>query len=200
MPLSTIRRLRHALLALSCAVLSAVAAQAAERTLILDPARSKVSFELPATGHTVRGSLAVKEGAVTFDDAAGTASGAITLDALKAQTGSSGRDEKMHAEVLLTGRFPTITLRATRIEGQVPASVEGSVKGTVKLHGSIGLIGAEHEVVLPAELEVSGDQVTGRASFDVPFVQWGLKDPSVLFLKVEKVVRVTVEVAGRLSG
>ena len=59
------------------AILPAVPALAEQRVLVLDPAASKVSFTLGATGHDVHGALAVKSGRIAFDPATGTASGEI---------------------------------------------------------------------------------------------------------------------------
>lgn len=171
-------------------------AEAAERTLQIDGAKSKASFLLPATGHDVTGSFAVQSASLTFDDAAGTAAGTVGLDATKGETGNSSRDKTMHSDVLLSAKFPVISLRATRLEGTVPAAG----KGQVKLHGMLNVIGKEHEVVLPTELEVVGETVKAKATLEVPFLDWGLKDPSILFLKVGKKVSVTLQIEGRLVG
>lgn len=180
----------------SCLALVTLPAGAAERTLQIDGAKSKATFLLPATGHDVNGSFGVQSGSLTFDDAAGTASGSVGLDAKKGETGNSSRDKTMHQDVLLSTQHPVISLRATRLEGQVPAAGAGDVK----LHGVLTLIGRDHEVVLPTRLEVAGEVVKAKATLEVPFLDWGLKDPSILFLKVGKKVTVTLEIEGRLSS
>jgi len=40
--------------------------------------------------------------------------------------------------------------------------------------------------------------VTAEAVFDVPYVAWGLRNPSMLFLQVSPVVAVTVRTEGSL--
>ena len=59
--------------------------------------------------------------------------------------------------------------------------------------------GGEHALTMPAEVERDGRSVHATAHFDVPFVEWGMHDPSILFLRVEKTVAVTVETEGHLS-
>lgn len=166
----------------------------AEETLKLDPAKTKLSFVLGATGHQVHGELPLQRGAVTFDRATGAAGGEIVLDAAKTRTGSAGRDEKMHAEVLQSSKFPRILFKPQKLEGQLPASG----KGRVGLRGRIELVGVEHELLLPAEVEIAGNRVVAKSTFAIPFVAWGLPDPSVLFLRVDKEIAVTLELEGEL--
>ena len=185
---------RYALASLILLGLSLPALAAAE-TLRLDPARSKLSFVLGATGHDVEGSLVLESGSLTFDRATGEAGGEILIDAKGTQTGSGSRDKKMHTEVLKSAEFPRIVFRPTRIEGPLPVSG----KARIGLCGQLGLIGLEHEIVLPADVEIEGGRVKASAAFEIPFVAWGLEDPSILFLKVDKVVAVKLAVEGDLA-
>ena len=38
-----------------------------------------------------------------------------------------------------------------------------------------------------------------HAKFDVPYVNWGMKDPSTLFLKVDNSVQISIAAAGVLQ-
>jgi polyisoprenoid-binding protein YceI len=167
----------------------------AEQRLILDPERTEVSFDVGATGHDVHGLVALEAGEVTFDLATGDAGGAIVLDAARAKTGNGSRDRTLRGEVFEVERFPTIEFMPAKISGALAA--EGSSQLT--LHGVLRLHGDPHPLALPATVVVHGSHVTAEATFTVPYLDWGLHDPSVLFLKVARVVSVTVRADGELA-
>jgi polyisoprenoid-binding protein YceI len=194
MPMSIPRR--SILVVLALLSVPAAAARAEQRVLVLDPAASKVSFTLDATGHDVEGALAVKSGRVAFDPATGAASGEIAVDLKSAKTGNNSRDKTMHDEVLEDGKYPLAVFRAERVRGQV--APEGTSQ--ITLDGTLAFHGADHKVSLPAKVEVHGGRLTAETSFPVPFVEWGLHDPSVMILKVAKVVAVKVKAQGSLEG
>lgn len=173
----------------------AAPASAAEEILTIDPAQSKLAFVLGATGHQVHGELALESGQVRFDRDSGSAGGEIVIDAAKTKTGSDGRDEKMHAEVLKSATFPKIRFTPQKLEGRL----QPSGKSGVGLRGRIELAGVSRELLLPAEVEIAGSRLTAKSEFKIPFVAWGLHDPSVLFLRVDKEIAVTLAIAGELS-
>lgn len=184
------------LAAVAMNALAALAAHAEPRALVLDPTASRVSFTLSATGHDVEGILAVKAGRLVFDPATGAASGEIAVDLKSAATGNNSRDKTMHDAVLESDAFPLALFRARRIEGEVP--VAGAAD--VTLQGTLALHGVEHEVALPARVEVHGGHLKATTRFPVPFVEWGLHDPSILMLRVAKVVAVDVVAEGTLEA
>ena len=47
-------------------------------------------------------------------------------------------------------------------------------------------------------LHIAGDDLRVQASYGIPYVEWGLKDPSVFLLRVKKRVDVTIDLVGRL--
>lgn len=167
---------------------------AAERFLRIDAKASEVTFELSAIAHVVRGEFDVRSGEIRFDPADGSASGEIVVEAKSGRTGNTTRDNKMHKDVLESAKFPLIVFRPSAIEGELAPAGES----TITIRGTMSVHGRDQPMSLPATVSVSGDRVTGRSSFIVPFVDWGMKDPSVLIVRVAKEVRVRVELQGTL--
>jgi polyisoprenoid-binding protein YceI len=164
--------------------------------LSLDTAQSKVHYVVDTTLHTVHGTFALKSGTLQFDPGSGKASGEIVVFATSGESGNSSRDEKMHNEILESGKFPDVIFRPSQIEGKVASS--GS--SDVKVHGTFELHGNSHEIVVPVHAEMNGASWKGTGKFDVPYIQWGLKNPSNFLLKVQPVVNVELEMAGSVKS
>jgi polyisoprenoid-binding protein YceI len=167
-------------------------APAQELVLQLDPARSGAEITLPATMHTVDGRFAAKRGTIHFDPASGRADGEVVFDAASGNTGNDGRDHKMHHDVLESQRYPEIVFRPDHAEGAFTASGTS----TLQVHGRFGIHGAEHEITIPVEVSFAGNAWTAKASFRVPYIKWGLKNPSTFFLRVADSVAVRVHATG----
>lgn len=178
-----------------CAFALSAPVQAQSVTLNLDPARTQITFTLGAVLHTVEGTFKLKSGMVQFNPATGEARGDVVVDATTGESGNNSRDQKMHKSVLETQNYPEIVFVPERVQGQVPLAGESHVQiqGLVKLHGS------QHEITIPADLQVTGNQLTASLHVAIPYVQWGLKDPSTFLLRVDKKVDVAIRVAGSLS-
>ncbi len=170
----------------------AVATASSEVTLMVDPGQSKVHWTVESTLHTVHGTFAVKSGALHFDPETGKASGEIVVLATSGESGNSSRDEKMHKVVLESAKFPDAAFRPTQVEGKVAASGNSDVQ----LHGVFLLHGSEHELTVPVHADISNGKWLGTAKFEVPYIRWGLKDPSNWLLKVKPAVQVDLELAG----
>jgi polyisoprenoid-binding protein YceI len=174
---------------LAAALLTALPAAASDHVLALDPAKAHVGFLLGATGHDVEGTFPLTRCEVAFDPATGVASGEIALDAAHAETGNAKRDKTMREKVLLTADHPSIVFHPQHFKGKLP----DSGKAEVVLEGTCNIAGADHPLTMPATIERTGDVVHLSTTFPVPFVDWGMKDPSVMFLKVDKSVQLTIE-------
>ncbi|HEX9943749.1 MAG TPA: YceI family protein [Thermoanaerobaculia bacterium] len=179
-------------------VVSSLAAPLAAETLTfeLDPAATRIEFTFGATLHTVNGSLRARQGTVQVDTGSGAASGWIVLDATSAQTGNSRRDRKMHEKILESRRFPDIVFDVQRVSGRL----NRVGRSELQVHGTLDFHGDRRPFALPVVAATEGDQVTATGTVTVPYVEWGLRDPSFFLLRVEKEVRVTVKAAGRLTG
>lgn len=169
---------------------SPVAAQ--EIVLILDPTHCKVHYTVDSTLHTVHGTFNLKSGNVHFDPDSGKAGGEIMVFATSGDSGNSSRDEKMHKEVLESAKYPDAAFHPVQVEGKVMRTGASDLK----LHGIILLHGQEHEIVVPVHAQLAADRWTGTANFEVPYIKWGMKDPSNWLLKVKPVVNVELEMAG----
>jgi polyisoprenoid-binding protein YceI len=156
--------------------------------LRIDPAQTQVEFTLGAVLHTVHGTFRLERGEIRFDPATGSASGELVVDATSAESGNDARDKDMHKKVLESARYPEIVFRPDRVVGKVAAQGPSQVR----LHGIFSIHGAEHEIEIPAEVEAAGGQYRATVKFSVPFVEWGMKDPSTLFLRVDKRVDITI--------
>jgi polyisoprenoid-binding protein YceI len=153
-----------------------------ELQLQLDPARSAAGITLTGNFHTVEGSFALKHGAIRYDATSG-------------KTGNDGRDSKMHKSVIESARFPEIAFRPDRAQGTLAASGDS----TLQVHGMFSIHGAEHEITVPVEVHVEGETWTAKAAFQVPYARWGMKNPSVLFLRVANFVDVQFHAGGSLT-
>ncbi len=162
----------------------------------LDPAQSTVHWTLGSSIHTVHGTFALKRGSLQIDPATGKASGEIVADAASGKSGNDSRDRKMHKDVLESGRFPEIIFRPDNITGKLDAQGES----TLQMHGLFRLHGSEHELTVPVKANVAGNHWAGSAKFSVPFIDWGLKNPSNWLLKVEHSVTIDLELKGRVQA
>src|SRR6266849_6431126 len=153
---------------------------ASELVLGVDPAQSKVRWTLGTTLHTVHGTFGFKNGTLHVDPATGKASGEIVVFATSGDSGNDSRDKKMHKEVLESAKYQDVIFRPDRMEGKI------APQGTfpVQVHGIFVLHGKEHELTVPVQAELAGDHWNGNVKFSVPFIDWGLKNPSSFLLKV----------------
>ena len=167
-----------------------------EIVLGIDPAHSKVHWTLESTVHTVHGSFAFKKGNLQLETSTGKASGEIIVDAASGSSGNDGRDRKMHKDVLESGKYTEVIFRPARVEGKIAS--QGVF--TVQVHGLFVLHGSGHELTVPVQVELAGDHWRGTAKFNVPFIDWGLKNPGNFFLRVNHSVEIELELKGSLQN
>jgi hypothetical protein len=66
--------------------------------------------------------------------------------------------------------------------------------------GVFTLLGTPHELMIPMQIHIDGPKATAKAQFVVPYVQWGLKNPSFLIWKAENDVAVNLNLVGQISN
>lgn len=175
--------------------LSATTLRAQEMTLELDPANSKIDFTLEATLHTVHGTFALKSGTIHFNPATGAASGLVVVDATSGDSGNKSRDHKMHKEILESQRYPEATFTPTRFSGTLASQGDS----TVQVEGIFRLHGSDHAITLTVPAQVTGNGLTARMHVVIPYIEWGLKNPSTLFLHVSNKVAIDITAVGHLA-
>ena len=158
------------------------------RSLVIDPAHTKVEFTLGGLLHTVHGNFQLKRGTLTFDSQSGKASGQLVVDAASGESGNASRDKRMHAAIFESAKYPEITFRPDRVDGKVAS--EG--RSQVQLHGVFAIHGVEHEILLPVTVDAAAGQYTVAATFEIPYVKWGMKNPSTLILRVSDKVEIAI--------
>jgi polyisoprenoid-binding protein YceI len=157
-------------------------------TLVVDTIQTKVEFTLPSLLHTVHGEFRLKRGALAFDAESGKLSGELVIDATSGESGNESRDKRMHSAILESSKYPEIVFRPDRVEGKVV----NTGKSTVQLHGTFSIHGADHEILVPATVDAAGGAYAVTATFEIPYVKWGLKNPSTLMLRVSENVEIRV--------
>lgn len=168
----------------------------AQTSVQLDPAKSQVHFTVGAFAHTVHGTFKMRQGSIRFDPATGAASGAIVVECASGDSGSHSRDQKMSREVLECGKYPDVTFTARRVIGTVPTS--GS--GQIQVEGIFNIHGQDHPLTLPFTVQVSSSSVNASTNFQVPYVEWGMKNPGTFILTVNKTVDLKIDAVGTMTS
>jgi polyisoprenoid-binding protein YceI len=95
----------------------------------------------------------------------------------------------MHATILQSPQYPTITFRPTHVDGKIDLSAPGPVT----VHGIFTLHGQDHPLQITVNLHPQPATVALSTHFSVPFVAWGLKDPSTFIFRTDKEVAIDID-------
>jgi polyisoprenoid-binding protein YceI len=196
-PLRIRNRDRLLLVVTTAVLLLGAPLRAQESVVNLDPAQTHIEITLGSTLHTVHGMFHLRSGQIRFDRASGKASGSLIVDAASGNTDNSGRDKKMHREILDSAKYPEIVFAPVQVKGSVApqGSSQVEVSGVFRLHGQ------DHEMTIPLTVQSATDgQLQVSARFSVPYVKWGLKNPSTFFLRASDTVDVEIRATGQLTS
>jgi polyisoprenoid-binding protein YceI len=177
-------------------LLSAATTNAQEVVFQLDPAQSRVQFTVAATFHDVHGTFQLKGGTIHFNPASGEASGSLIVDSISGKSGNERRDRRMHRQMLEDQKYPEIVFTPQHVTGKLAS--QGTSE--MELQGLMSLHGQQHPMTITVPVQVSQNQASAEIHFIVPYLKWGLKNPSTFILRVSENVSVDVHAVGHLSG
>jgi polyisoprenoid-binding protein YceI len=183
-------------LILALPLILAPVAFAQHQTFTVNPDSSHVAFSLGGNAHHVDGTFHVQSGSIDFDRSAQTISGSVVVAAGSGSSGDQSRDKKMNSDVLDVAHFADVSFVPKSYQGTIAASGDS----TIQVNGVFTLHGAPHDLTVPMQIHIDGATLTAKTHFTVPYVQWGLKDPSIFILKVAKEVDIDLTLEGRLSS
>lgn len=192
---STVRVFRHIALFLLAAMFLGHIAQAQQKTFALDPAQTKVNFTVDSTLHTVHGDFRLKHGSIQFDNSSGAATGELVVDSASGESGSDGRDKKMHKDILESPKYSDIIFTPQHVKGTV--ANEG--KSTIEVEGVLTMHGKSKPVTMPLEVQLQNGTGTADGTFSVKYQEWGMKNPSTFILRVNDTVHIHVHAMGKIT-
>ena len=181
---------------LALAVILAPVALAQHRTFAVNSDASEVKIKLNTTHEVVNGTFHVQSGSINFDRTASHISGIVIVAAGSGKTGNDSRDKKMNKDILKVDQFAAVSFAPKTYNGMIAASGDS----TIQVSGVFTLLGTPHELTIPMQIHIDGSKATARAHFIIPYVQWGLKNPSFMFWKAENDVAIDLNLVGQISN
>jgi polyisoprenoid-binding protein YceI len=177
-------------------VIFALPTHAEQLSAELDKAKTKIAFTLTDVLHTVHGVFQLEEGRIMLDPQTSEIAGDIVVDAASGNSGSGARDRRMTREILEAQRFPEARFAPTNLTGSLAAmgSSKAEVRGSFFIHGQV------HQITIPFQIEISPQEITATGKFTVPYVEWGMKNPSNFIFKVNDKVEIDLTAVGRLNA
>lgn len=177
------------------AVILAPVALAQHQTFVVNPDASEVKITLKTTHEVVNGTFHVQSGSIEFDRATPAMSGSVVVLAGSGQTGNGSRDKKMNKDILKVEQYATVSFEPKTYTGALAPSGDS----TIQVTGIFTLLGTPHQIAIPILVHLEGATATAKSHFVVPYVQWGLKNPSFLVWKADNDVAIDLLLIGQLS-
>jgi polyisoprenoid-binding protein YceI len=182
--------------AIALAGLLAQAAVAQHQTFVVNPDASEVKMTLNTTHEVVIGTFHIQSGSIEFDRKNSKMAGSVVVLASSGKTGKDSRDKKMYRDILQIEQHATISFEPKTYAGAIASSGQS----TIQVTGIFTLLGTPHEITIPMLVHLDGTNATAKAHFVVPYVQWGLKNPSFLIWKADNDVAIDLNLVGAISN
>ena len=178
------------------ALIFAPAALAQHQTFAVNPDASEVKMKLNTTHEVVNGTFHIQSGSINFDRTASRISGIVIVAAGSGKTGNDSRDKKMNKDILKVDQYTTVSFAPKTYTGTIAPSGDS----TIQVSGVFTLLGNPHDLTIPMQIHMDGSKATAKAQFVVPYVQWGLKNPSFLIWKADNDVAIVLNLVGQVSN
>ena len=177
------------------ALIFAPAGLAQHQTFAVNSDASEVKMKLNTTHEAVNGTFHIQSGSIGFDRGNPKMSGSVAVLAGSGKTGNDSRDKKMNKEILKVEQNAIVSFEPKSYAGAIAPSGDS----TIQVTGIFTLLGTPHEIAVPMLIHLDGASATAKTHFVVPYVQWGLKNPSFLIWKADNDVAIDLSLTGRLS-
>jgi polyisoprenoid-binding protein YceI len=185
------------LLALAAVLALAPSLSAQQYVATLDAAQTKIEYSVDSSLHTVHGTFTLKNGEIHFDPGSGKASGRIVVDATSGDSGNKSRDKKMHQEILESKKYPEIVFTPQQVSG----TFNPHAASQLEISGIFQLRGQDHPLTATISVEPPEEAVAhSRVHFTIPYIKWGLKDPSTWLLHASETVNLEIQATAKLTS
>lgn len=168
---------------------------AQHQNFAVNPDASEVKMTLKTNHEIVNGTFHVQSGSIDFDPGASSMSGSVVVAAGSGKTGNDSRDKKMDKDILKVEQYTTVTFAPKTYTGTLSPSGDS----TLQVSGVCTLLGTPHDLTIPMQIHMDGAKATAKAHFVIPYVQWGLKNPSFMIWKAENDVAIDLNLVGQLG-
>jgi hypothetical protein len=183
---------------LTCCLISLACTSASfgqRQTFVVNADRSVVKMTLKTNHEIVDGTFHVQAGEIVFDRSAPQMAGSVVIAAGSGKTGNDLRDKKMDKEILKVDQYATVSFAPKSYSGTI-AAVGDSI---IQASGVFTLLGTPHDLTIPLQIHIEGTNATARARFTIPYVQWGLKNPSFMIWKADNDVAIELTLEGKVA-
>jgi polyisoprenoid-binding protein YceI len=182
--------------ALAITTLVGSAALAQQQSLTINPDTSEVKLTLKTNHEIVNGTFHVQSGSIEYDRSARRISGSVVVAAGSGKTGNDSRDKKMDKDILKVQQYTTISFAPKSYTGTIAASGDS----TIQVSGVFTLLDTPHDLTIPMQIHIDGGNCSAKTHFMIPYVQWGLKNPSFMIWKADNDVDIDLNLAGHLTN
>ncbi|HEX9990174.1 MAG TPA: YceI family protein [Chloroflexia bacterium] len=172
----------------------------AARVYRIDPSRSWAAYRVDETFFDVRGLVTVTgttsavAGEILLDPQNPSASrvGEIVVDISQLRTDEPSRDNAIRRGWLESARYPLATFNNATMSG-LPAKWTEGEPFAFEMAGDMTVREATRPVTWEVKATVEGDEVRGRATTQLKMSDFGVEPPSLMDLKVEDDIALTLE-------